>query len=71
MVLHGFDSSIKVFLGGVGGIGGWVGDKNKFVSRRWMGLITTSLELYKLFLRRENTFVCFTVGYNNFGVEFE
>ena len=48
-----------------------MGDKNKFVSRRWMGLITTSLELYKLFLRRENTFVCFTVGYNNFGVEFE
>ena len=48
-----------------------MGDENKFVSRRWMGLITTSLELYKLFLRRENIFVCFTVGYNNFGVESE
>ena len=49
-----------------------MGDKNKFVSCRWMGLIATSLELYCIncFGGKKAFFVCFTVRYNNFGVEF-
>ena len=80
--LYQFNSLIIVFFGGIiwgrvcGWTGVWVGGwvkKNKFVFCRWMGLITTSLELYCINYFggiRKNTFVCFTVGCSNCGVEF-
>lgn len=42
------------------------------ISWRWIGLITASLELncINYFGGKNTFFACFTVGYNNFGVEF-